>query len=56
MKMPPNPCVREAPIDAVPNAIEIVRAAPVERVPEKVAGHVEVEPVRRAIIRIDVGM
>jgi len=50
----PIPRAREAPIDAAPRIIEIVRAAPVERVPEKVAEDGEVEPVERAVLRIDV--
>jgi len=37
-----------APTDTTPSVIEIVRAAPVERVPEKVA-----EPIEEAILRID---
>ena len=41
----PIPRAREAPIDAAPRVIEIVCAAPVERVPEKVAENVEVEPI-----------
>jgi hypothetical protein len=38
----PVPHAREASVDAAPRIIEIVRAAPVERVPEKVAEDLEV--------------
>ena len=39
---------REVPIDTTPSVREIVRAAPVERAPEKVA-----EPVEVALLRVD---
>ena len=50
----PIPRAREATIDTASRVIEIVRAAPIERVSEKVAEDVDVEPVEGAILRIDV--
>ena len=50
----PIPRAREATIDTAPCIIEIVRAAPVERVSEKVAEDGDVEPIEGAILRVDV--
>ena len=41
-------------VDAAPRIIEIVRAATVERVPEKVAEDLEVQHIERAILRVDI--
>ena len=50
----PVPHTREASVDAAPRVVEIVRAAPVEHVPEKVAEDLEVHRVERAVLRVDV--
>ena len=48
------PRAGKASVDAAPRIVEIIRAAPVERVSEKVAEDVEVERVERAVLGVDV--
>jgi hypothetical protein len=50
----PVPRAGQPPIDAAPRVVKVVRAAPVERVPEKVTEDLEVERVERAVFRVDV--
>ena len=50
----PVPRAGEPSVDAAPSVVEIVRAGPVERVPEKVAEDGEVERVERAVLGVDV--
>ena len=50
----PVPRAREAPVDAAPRVVEVVRAAAVEGMPEKVAKDVEVERVERPVLGVDV--
>jgi hypothetical protein len=50
----PVPRAGKASVDAAPRIVEIIRAAPVERVSEKVAEDVEVERIERSVLGVDV--
>jgi len=50
----PVPRAGEAAVDAAPSIVEIIRAAAVKRMSEKVAEDVEMEPVEGAVLGVDV--
>jgi hypothetical protein len=50
----PVPRAGETSVDATPRIIKVIRAAPIERVSEKVAEDVEVERVERAVLGINI--
>jgi hypothetical protein len=50
----PVPRAGETSVDAAPCIIKVIRAAPIERMSEKVAEDIEVERVERAVLGIDV--
>jgi hypothetical protein len=50
----PVPRAGETSVDAAPRIIKVIRAAPIERMSEKVAEDVEVERVERAVLGINI--
>ena len=48
----PVPRACKASVDAAPRVVKVIRAAPVERMSEKVAEDVEVECVERAVLGV----
>jgi hypothetical protein len=50
----PVPRAGETSVDAAPRIIKVIRAAPVERMSEKVAEDFEVERVERAVLGVNI--
>lgn len=50
----PVPRAGETSVDAAPRIIKVIRAAPIERMSEKVAEDFEVERVERAVLGINI--
>jgi hypothetical protein len=50
----PVPRAGETSVDTTPRIIKVIRAAPIERMSEKVAEDLEVERVERTVLGIDI--